>query len=623
MCGIAGYVGTDTRALPEGVFASMHEAIRWRGLDDSGQWRDGKNVVLLHSRLSIIDLASGDQPMQDISGRLAIILNGEIYNYVELRAEYEKQGARFRTQSDTEVILEGYKLKGPAVVRDLLGMFAFAIWNKDLKEMFLARDPVGKKPLYWFQFNESFFFSSTLDAFSTIPGWSGKLSRINLDFYSSVGSFPPGLTAFMQGRSLPPGCHATVRAGKAPVIERYWRLDFGTKSNASLNGAIEEYEAILTDAVRIRLRADVPVALTFSGGVDSGTIAAIATRRLGTRLKCFTIDYHTDDDPSDETIIARRMAGHLGLDWQFIPFDYRTELIPALETALEVVDQPCNHIAISYSQRLYEAVRPHAKVVLSGNGADELFLGYDGNEELRARDLANQIGMLGRLRRKLKRMMRSNMRTRELAAYQCEYVRANLGTYTGEPAPDEIVASLRSEIEAAGMTSHVDLYTFMSLAFYTCDANFRLPDIAGLRAQVEVRSPFLDHRMIEFAARLPAEFKIGSPTDARQNKFLPKEYYRRHAPEDVALARKKGMGWNLRYDDGFVMDPGLTSAYEDSLQAIAAVGLNEERYRAAWNDFISSKKAGIRYPASAGVMIAGFMLGRWIVRRQSMARVAA
>ena len=620
MCGISGYLTPENGRVPLETRKRLADAIAYRGRDGRGEWADDHSVRLCHSRLSIIDLETGGQPMLDIDERLVIVFNGEIYNYLELRAKYESLGARFRTQSDTEVLLEGYKLLGQAVVHDLIGMFAFAIWDKVRKELFLARDRLGKKPLYWTQLSGSFFFSSTLDSFSEIPGWTGELSKATLDFYGAVGSFPLGCTAFKQGHSLPPGTIATVRPGEAPKIERYWRLNFAGKRAVSTDTAMSEYESLLSDAIRIRLRADVPIALTFSGGVDSGTLAAIAVKRLNTRLACFTIDYHTEADPSEETVIARHVAQLLGLDWHFLQFDYHRELLPALDDSLTVVDQPCNHIAISYSQRLYELIRPHAKVVLSGNGADELFLGYAGNEELARRDdLSAQVNrawlsrMLDRIRgRRLTRPM-------ELADYQCSYIRANVGAYPGDISADEIASSIRADIIASEVGSHADLYTFMALTYYTCDANFRLPDIAGLRAQVEVRSPFLDHRMVEFAAKLPTNLKIGDPTKVALNKFLPKEYYRRHVPDDVALARKKGMGWNLRYDEAFTTDPRLIAAYDDALLAIDGAGLNSSPYRRAWKEFRDSKAAGEKYPASAGAMIGGFMLGRWLRSRPDRA----
>ena len=609
MCGIAGYVGHQEDA--GALHGAMRSAIRYRGRDGEGEWTQSGEVALFHSRLSILDIDGGAQPMVDTSGRYIIVFNGEIYNYLELRKAYEADGARFRTNSDTEVLLEGFKRKGPHVCRDLNGMFAFAIWDTQERRLFVARDRLGKKPLYWTILSGVFYFASSLDAFRHIPGWTSELSRLDLDAYSAVGDFLPGRTAFRQGRSLPPASYATVdlEGERVPHVEVYWRMDFSRKFEGSFEEATDAFEELIADAIAIRLRADVPVALTFSGGVDSGIIAAVARRRLNVPLSCWTTDYHTDEDPSEETQIAQRVADHLGLDWHYQHFDYHNELVSSLREVLGRVDQPCRHIAISYSDRLYAAIRPKATVVLSGNGADELFLGYTGNETLAAQEAARRCSLLARM---LPSRLARASRTRELADYQSAYVRANLGTYPGEDEPEISVRAIRDGILESNVTSFTDLYTYMALRHYTSDANFRIPDIAGLAEQVEVRSPFLDHRIVEFAAGLPVDFKIGDPGDPNGNKRLLKHYYARHAPDEVAWARKKGMGENLRYDRTLAADPDLLQLYAHLLDRIADAGLCERRYREAWEDFKRDKRAGVRYPAKASVMVTGLMLGLWL-----------
>jgi asparagine synthase (glutamine-hydrolysing) len=589
----------------------MRAAIRYRGRDSEGEWVSPGEVALFHSRLSILDIEGGAQPMVDTSGRYVIVFNGEIYNYLELRRAYEVGGARFRTNSDTEVVLEGFKRKGLDVCRDLNGMFAFAIWDTRERRLFLARDRLGKKPLYWTVLSGVFFFASSLDAFRHISGWTSELSRLDLDAYSAVGDFLPGRTAFKQGRSLPPASYATVdlEGEREPRVEVYWRMDFSRKFEGSFEEATDAFEELIADATAIRLRADVPIALTFSGGVDSGIIAAVARRRLNVSLSCWTIDYHTDDDPSEETQIADRVACHLGLEWHYQHFDYHNDLVSSLREVLGRVDQPCRHIAISYSDRLYSAIRPKATVVLSGNGADELFLGYTGNETLAAQEVARRPSLLARM---LPSSLAEARRSRELADYQSAYVRANLGTYPGEDEPEIGVRAIGDGILESNVSSFTDLYTYMALRHYTSDANFRIPDIAGLAEQVEVRSPFLDHRIVEFAAGLPLGFKIGDPRDPNCNKWLLKHYYARHVPDEVAWTRKKGMGENLRYDRTLATDPELLQLYAHLLDRIADAGLAERRYREAWEDFKRDKRSGVHYPASAGVMATGLMLGLWL-----------
>lgn len=612
MCGIAGHLNVPPARATQ-LDAGMAAAIRYRGRDDEGTWRDSTGVAtLLHARLRIIDLAGGAQPMTDRTGELCIVFNGEIYNYRELRAEYARLGACFVTESDTEVLLEGYRIKGAAVLDDLIGMFAFALWDARRGELFLARDRLGKKPLYWYAHGDMFLFASTLDAFAGAAGWDGELSRTCLDFYAAVGSLPAGLTAYKRGRALPAGCYAVVRPGHAPRVVRYWRLDFSRKVELSTSDALLAYGELLAHAITIRLRADVPVALTFSGGVDSGTIAALARRESAVPLNCYTLDYDSPDEPSREVAIAREVAAELALPWHFIPFDYRRDLLATLDDALAVVDQPCNHIAISYSQELYRAIAPHATVVLTGNGADELFLGYQGNEALLRQDLEEDAAARQPWWRRFRRAPR---RTATLARMQGEYVAGRLGTYADDHSPDELVSDLERDIMATGVSSRADLYTHMALTYYTCDANFRLPDIAGLRAQVEVRSPYLDHRMVEFAASLPTRHKIGDVDDPARNKLLPKQFYATVASPRFAWETKKGMGSNLRYDESFATDDAFRHAYADALLAIRAAGLDDKRFQHAWDAYTADKLRGERYPASAGETIAGFMLGRWLAVR--------
>ena len=549
--------------------------------------------------------------MTDTSNRYVIVFNGEIYNYKDLRKAYMAKGAMFKTQSDTEVILEGYKLKGAKACEDFNGMFAFAIWDTAERRLFLARDRLGKKPLYWTTLGGNFYFASSLDAFRQVTGWTRRLSLLDLDAYSAIGDFREGRTAFLQGRILPPATYATVNleGDRTPRIDSYWQVDFSRRFKGDFGNALEAFEELMADAIAMRLRADVPVALTFSGGVDSGIIAAFAKKRLGVPLSCWTIDYDTPKDRSEETHIAREVASMLGLDWHYQHFDYYNELIPTLRKVLKQLDQPCRHIAISYSDRLYAAIRPHAKVVLSGNGADELFLGYSGNEQLTAAPLRGKLASWANL---LPAKLRRRIATRELANYQTAYVRANLGTHTNEDDPDASAATFRQSLLASNVGSRSDLYTFMALRHFASDANFRLPDIAGLGQQVEVRSPFLDYRIVEFAISLPTKFKIGDPEQPNMNKKLLKHAYARHVPHEIAWARKKGMGENLRYDRTLADNPELIALYGSLLDRIAAAGLPAEAYRSAWKEFKQQKRAGVRYPARAGQMISGLMLGLWL-----------
>jgi asparagine synthase (glutamine-hydrolysing) len=617
MCGVAGFITDHIAAVPEENRRALHDAIRYRGRDGHGEWSDGRHVHFAHSRLSVIDLATGAQPMEDASGRFVIVYNGEIYNYRELRALYTQAGARFRTESDTEVILEGYRLKGAGVCEDLNGMFAFAIWDKTRKELFLARDRLGKKPLYWTRLGRVFGFASTLDAFRAIPGWRPELSQGQILFYNATGAFADGRTLFRDAFAVPPASYATLAlTDAAPKIACYWRPDFRAKSRRPLPKLLDEYEALLTDATDIRLRSDVPLALSFSGGVDSGSIAYIVARKLKRQLACYTVDYHAEDDQSEETINARNVADALGLPWHYVHFNYKTELLEELKAAYGPYDQPCQQIALTYARRLFEAMKPYATVVLSGNGADELFTGYVGDEKFRLRGWA--LEALAWLRPFLKKTSLPPYLRMPLPQAYAEALSSHGSVAASPEARTEFaegIAALSAEATACGAQSALDLKMFISLRYSGADANFRIPDISGLAAQVEVRSPFLDYRMVEFAARLPHRYKVGNVFSPKRNKLLPKLYYERHVPAQIAWSRKKGMGWNLRWDRSIAHDQSFTEAFETAWRALARAGLDPKAYRDAWQGYVGDVRSGVAFSAHARTMMVGLMLGTWLARR--------
>jgi asparagine synthase (glutamine-hydrolysing) len=620
MCGIAGFLASgEAYSAANRQAPALQQAIRYRGRDAEGEWADQVRVHLLHSRLTVIDAASGGQPMASGDGRFVIVFNGEIYNYTELRLDYARAGASFRTNSDTEVILEGYRLKGAEVCRDLNGMFAFAIWDRDAKTLFLARDRLGKKPLFWTELGGALFFASTLDAFTRLPGWDARLSPAALGLYSLLGAFPGEATIYANANALPAASWAMISpTALRPQPSRYWRMQFPASKRGNLASHLVEYEELLTDAVRIRLRSDVPVALTFSGGVDSGSIAAVASKRLGADLSCFTVDYHTEDDPSEETINAQRAARQLGLDWHYIHFDYHTRLLDDLSEAYSNYDQPNQQMALAYSHHLYQAIKPHATVVLSGNGADELFTGYVGDERIRRRDVAMTIARP--LRPLLRHFSDSRFLRFDIPQAYVESVMLEAGQASFDPAVvDAIrphVVALGEEMAKSGVASMMDLKMWTALNFSTVDANYRVPDVSGLAAQVEVRSPFLDYRMVEFAARLPHRYKVANLFSAGANKYLPKRYYQRWMPADIVWSRKKGMGWNLRWDRSIASDPSFEAAFADAYAKLDERGIPSAQFRSAWRRYVDDLRCGIESPSTAGVMMNGFMLGKWFERQR-------
>ncbi len=621
MCGISGCLGAGISVLPVEAKAVLRNAIKYRGRSNQGEWQDG-DVHLFHSRLPIIDLETGSQPMQSTCGRYVVVFNGEIYNYRELRNEYERAGARFHTDSDTEVILEGFRLKGDKVCEDLNGMFAFALWDRIGRRLFMARDRLGKKPLFWTQLVGVFYFSSTLDAFSALPGWSGAFNSGAIYYYGLVGGFPEDASVFSQARALPPASRAWVTPGQKELrSERYWRPKFESKSRASFAELLADYETLLSDATRIRLRSDVPVAITFSGGVDSGTLAAIAKKNLAVDLDCYTVDYHTTEDPSEETRIAQAVAEHLGLEWRYIHFDYHNDLLHELSSAYSCYDQPCQQMALVYSRRLYAAIKSRATVILSGNGADELFTGYDGDERNYLQGL-----VLSSLRWTRPLLKNTSITPYLRMPLPDAHAEALINKAKGAGASSEVIdcvahtaRELATEAHLCGVRSALDLKMLFSLRYSSGDANFRLPDISGLMAQVEVRSPFLDYRMVEFAAQVPHHYKVSRLLNSSGNKYLPKRLYEKFVPKDLAWSRKKGMGWNLRWDRSIAYDEKFTTAFRAAYDAVDKASLDSRLYRAAWEAYVADIRNGKRYSAYAKAMMGGFMLGAWLLRHANKA----
>lgn len=625
MCGIAGYVAPDVQRR-RADDASMLAAVAYRGPDARTTWSDGAHAVLQHARLSIIDLACGGQPMTDSTGRFTIVFNGAIYNYQELRREYERLGAQFRTHSDTEVLLNGFALKRERVLADLNGMFAFAIWDGAERRLFMARDRLGKKPLFWTRLGDTLAFASSIAAFRRMSGWDDTLSAAGLVMYSFLGGFPLDTTAFAAAQALPPGHFAWYSPGDAaPQPSRYWLPAYQTKNRARFDQQLDEYESLLEDAIRLRLRSDVPVALSFSGGVDSGSIAALAKTRCQTDLLCYTIDYDGPDRNSAEVASARRVAAQLGLSWQHINYDYRAELLEGFDAAYRDFDQPAQQLALVYSRRLYDVMGRHCRVVLSGNGADELFTGYHGDEAQRSFDRQRRWlrripqGLYQRLsaaRRsrwnhvRLDRLTIDQWARRDMMAYARQF--SNDGDVLDQCR--HTIDRLCDQIVDAGIDSQMDFVMHRALTVSAADTNYRLPDITGYAAEVEVRSPFLDHRMVEFAARLPHRFKVGRHQQRLRAKFLPRRSYERVVGAEVAWAPKRGMGDNLNWQYEFVSNPKFQSALASSFQALPAARIDSRPFDHAYREFLDAVSRGDRAFPTAGTMMNGFMLGAWLER---------
>ena len=364
MCGIFGFAGFER---PE-LLRRMADVLRHRGPDGEGFFVDGRFSMGMR-RLSIIDLEGGGQPIYNEDRSLAICFNGEIYNYVELAAELEEKGHRFRTHSDTEVIVHAYEQWGEDCLERFNGMFAFALWDKNREELFLARDRAGQKPLYYHQANGRFLFASEAKAILECEEVERRVNLPAIDAYLALRYVPQPETLFAGIRVLPAGHWLRLRRGELE-LRRYWDIPLHEGPYPSDGEALEEFEELFLDAVRLTLRSDVPVGAYLSGGIDSSLVVAAMTR-FAPKLQTFSIGFRS---PIDETGEAARLARHLGTEHHEIHL--LPEHFAELPKAIWQLERPIGDALILAYYELARETSKHLKVVLSGEGADESYAGY-------------------------------------------------------------------------------------------------------------------------------------------------------------------------------------------------------------------------------------------------------
>lgn len=602
MCGFLAAYSPNGLKIDESLKNHLIDPIKYRGRDQTGFWKSDLALVA-HTRLSIIDLESGAQPMHDHTDRYVIVFNGEIYNFLELRKDYSALGATFKTHSDTEVILEGFKLKKEKVLNDLIGMFAFCIWDKLEKKMVVARDRLGKKPLYWTKVGDTFYFSSSMSSFSVLS--SKKINTNYLNQFRNIGSSIDNSTIWENVFSFPMASYGYLDGRPHFKTHSYWNLNFRKDEKSSESDFLEEYDALIVDAVKIRLRSDVPLCLTFSGGVDSGTIASVISKRLNQQVNLYCIDYDSDSSRSSEILQAKRVAQHLGLPIEVINYDYQNVMLKDFVEAYKNFDQPCKQFALVYSSILYQCVSKKAKVTLSGNGADEIFTGYNGDEAYYFKNLAYK--KLYPLLKILKlQRIHPTFQTGILEHYLNNLVDRN---YVSAGAFD----LLKQTVNEANVYDYYDIQMYMSLMYGARDSNFILPDVAGLTNQVEVRSPFLDHRIVEFAAKLPLKYKIHLSANGKfTTKYLPKKYYERYVPNSLAYSPKKGMGYNLNWHISIAKDPEYNSYFKESIARFDNSNLIKESFLTHLEKYCHQINAGSTYATNSPEVLFGFMVSEWL-----------
>jgi asparagine synthase (glutamine-hydrolysing) len=557
MCGIAGILNLkETQQIELETLAQMLATMRHRGPDGVGMYRDGW-VGLGNARLSIIDLSSGDQPIGNEDGTLWIVLNGEIFNYVELRPDLEKRGHRFTTNSDTEVILHLYEEYGTDCLQFLNGQFSFAIWDERRRSLFLARDRMGITPLYYTVNANRLIFGSEMKAILAHPDVHAEIDQQALrEVFTYWGPLTPH-SIFKDIFHLPPAHYMLVENGEI-VQKRYWSHNFSVDtSQRSVESYQEELESLLIDATRIRLRADVPVGAYLSGGLDSSLTTAIIRKHTQNHLDTFSITF--SDPAFDESQYQLQMAQYLGTDHHVVSCTYK-EIGEALPDVIWHTETPVLRTAPVPMYLLSRLVREHQfKVVITGEGSDEFLAGYDIFKEMKirrfwARDPESKIRP-----RLLSRLYPDISGFGASSAFLTAFFKNNL-TSTGSPYYSHLIRwkntartqrflrnpsvdpQLSEEFKPLELPPEFEAWPPLGQAQFLEIATFFAPylissqgDRMVMANSVEGRFPFLDHRVDEFCNRLPPELKM----PVLHEKWLLKQVGKKYLPEAIRRRVKK------------------------------------------------------------------------------------
>lgn len=554
MCGIAGLISLDGRALPgPQTLDAMCRTIVHRGPDDQGTFHTDWAAIGMR-RLSIIDVAGGHQPVTSAGGRIQLVFNGEIYNFRELRQTLEARGYVFQSHSDSECIAHAYAEYGTDCFAMLRGMFAIAIVDQDKRRLVLARDRIGKKPLYLGELSPGVLgFGSELKTLLAVPGWQPRISMDAVQDFFSLGYIPAPDTIFEGIGKLPPGHWMSIEPGQdggAPNIvqTRYSHVDFLPKWTDNEDTLQERLFAELDDAVRVRLVSDVPFGAFLSGGLDSSVVCALMTRHLSQPLKTFSIGF--DEAGFDELPDARRVAQHLGTEHHEMVV--RPDAANLLETLVHHFDEPFGDSSAIPTFLVSQLAARHVKMVLSGDGGDELFAGYSRYRRYATLQRIRRatLGMAPGLA-KLGGALLPGARGRRLSGigqrlglpWPDDYLAlvalanpADLRLLFGERAHADPFSSVRQRFVRSDIDSHAEQILSGDMDTYLVDDILVKVDRTTMANSLEARAPLLDQNLIAFAARLPFDLKLRG----EQGKYLFRKVAARLLPAEVLTKRKQG-----------------------------------------------------------------------------------
>lgn len=557
----------------EDIITDMRDTMTYGGPDDAGVYID-KNIGLAmgHRRLSILDLsAKGHQPMCNDDESMWIAYNGEVYNFIEVRDELEQKGYKFRSNSDTEVILKAYEFWGINAVHKFRGMWAFAIWDKRIKKLILCRDRVGVKPLYWYYKDGLFMFASELKAFHKHPHFHKELDMTALSLYLQYGYITAPYSIFKHTYKLEPGHYLTIDLNGNIVSEKYWdaekyfvqgHSEKDTWLKRSDDEISDELESILTESFKLRMVSDVPVGMFLSGGIDSSLVTALLQKEYTTPLKTFTIGFHEKE--YNEAVWAKQVATHLGTD--------HTELYCTPADAFDIIpnipalyDEPFGDSSSIPTFLVSQLAKQHVKVSLSADGGDELFCGY------------TKYGILGDRLKKINAVPFSEALTKcldiispDMASeiyeksrfmlpqwhnFKDKYIKLrNVLKVKDEIGQIDMADKFYLEEELVGLgLKDIGTQTFkmtetgldfmskmmlFDIKTYLADDILVKVDRATMGVALEGREPFLDNRIIEYSSQMPVEFKYRN----NSSKYLLRKILYKYVPQKLIDRPKQGFG---------------------------------------------------------------------------------
>ena len=576
MCGIAGIVKWDGRPVAEDDVRAMCQAMVHRGPDEEGVYL-GAGVGLGMRRLSIIDLEGGQQPISNEDGSIWVVFNGEIYNHRELRRQLTRGGHTFRTASDTETIVHLYEDLGPRAVERLRGMFAFALWDAPRRQLLLARDRLGIKPLYYADIDDGVVFASELKPILQRPDIGRDL---NWEAVGHLFTFlaTPSSSSIVKGvRKLEPARIATATDGRAVRVERYWDVEFEPDEHSSEDELVERLRELIVESVRLHQISDVPIGAFLSGGLDSSAVVATMAQLTSSRVKTFSIGF--DEKNYSELDHARRVAAQFGTDHHELIL--RPDVVQIAEDLAWYLDEPFGDTSAIPTYMVSKLASEHVTVVLTGDGGDELFAGYDKYvTEQRERQydrvpapIRQALGAVGRVmpervpgRRFLSHLALDGprryldastlFRTDELRKLFRHEAFRKIAAH--DPWTHALMELGRVGSDWVAALQYCDLQTYLPLDILT------KVDRMTMAHSIEARPPLLDHRVVEFAATVPARYRLRDGT----TKYLLKRAMRGILPDGIIDRPKKGFAvplarWFRGKLAGFARDLLLSDACRD------------------------------------------------------------